>query len=331
MQSIARMLSPSSFLRLLLQRGQLRRSAATIVNGTAIAARVKDDLRLLVSSARTRHGGVPPGLAMILVGSRGDSVRYVENKRRACHDVGIYSVIADYPSTVTAEELAGRIQALNSDASIHGILVQLPLPPHLDEHVIINGIDPSKDVDGLTAINIARLTFRKIAPPKTHETSSFMSTDFHVSCTAQGCIEIIDKIGVPIEGARALVLGRSNIVGLPTALLLMQRNATVTIAHSRSEDMASLVGEADIVVVAIGRPEFLRGSWLKPGAVVVDVGINLSAPTEGGPPRLLGDAHFTSCREAASFITPAPGGVGPMTIAMLLRNTVNSYLRSLLR
>lgn len=216
------------------------------------------------------------------------------------------------------------------DPKVNGILVQLPLPEHIDEAAVLHTISPDKDVDGLHPLNVAQL-----ANTKTHGGRgawSFDNIDFHVSCTPQGCIELLDRSGVAIEGKEAVVIGRSNIVGIPVALLLMQRNATVTIAHSRTKDIAATVGKADIVVAAVGRAEFVKASWLKPGAVVIDVGINsVDDPSDKRGYRLVGDVDFEGCKAVASQITPVPGGVGPMTIAMLLRNTVNGTRRTALK
>ncbi len=203
----------------------------------------------------------------------------------------------------------------------------MPLPKHIDETTVLERVTVEKDVDGLHPLNMARLS-----RTQTHSSSatkfSFENLDFNVACTPQGCIELLDRIGYPIESKRAVVLGRSNIVGIPVALLLMQRNATVTIVHSRSVDIPSLVREADIVIAAVGRPELVQGDWIKPGAIVIDVGVNSVADeTKKKGYRLVGDCHYDSCVENASRITPVPGGVGPMTIAMLLRNTMYSAIR----
>jgi 5,10-methylene-tetrahydrofolate dehydrogenase/methenyl tetrahydrofolate cyclohydrolase len=269
-----------------------------------------------------------PGLAVILVGSRTDSATYVRMKRKACLEVGIQNFSVDYEETITEEELLQKVDELNVNPEVHGILIQLPLPKHINETTILERVSVEKDVDGLHPLNMARLS-----RTQTHSVRggrfSFDALDFNVACTPQGCIELLDRIGCPIESKRAVVLGRSNIVGIPVALLLMQRNATVTIVHSKSADVPSLVREADIVIAAVGRPELVQGDWIKPGAVVIDVGVN-SVPdaTKKKGYRLVGDCHYESCVETASRITPVPGGVGPMTIAMLLRNTMNSAMRS---
>jgi len=242
--------------------------------------------------------------------------------------VGIASFGFDYPTEISENELLAKIDELNADPAVNGILVQLPLPTHINEKSILERIAQDKDVDGLHPLNVAQL-----ASTKTHSATkgpwSFDNIDFHVSCTPQGCIELLDRSGVTIEGKEAVVLGRSNIVGIPVALLLMQRNATVTIAHSRTVNIENVIRRADIVVAAVGRAEMVRGSWIKPGAVVIDVGVNsVDDPSDKRGYKLVGDVNFAEGREVASKITPVPGGVGPMTIAMLLRNTVNGCRRA---
>eukprot|EP01042_Synura_sphagnicola_P000485 gene485-516_t len=272
------------------------------------------------------------GLAVVLVGDRRDSATYVRSKKKACAEIGITSFGIDFPADVTEEALIAKVDELNANEAVHGILVQLPLPAHINERSVLDRISQEKDVDGLHPLNVAEL-----ANTKTHSTSgrsgfSFDHINFHVSCTPQGCIELLDRSGVTIEGKDAVVLGRSNIVGIPVALLLMQRNATVTIAHSRTKDIEAVVKRADIVVAAVGRTEMVKGEWIKPGAVVIDVGINTKDdPSDKRGYRLVGDVDFEACREKASLITPVPGGVGPMTIAMLMRNTVNAAKRAALK
>jgi 5,10-methylene-tetrahydrofolate dehydrogenase/methenyl tetrahydrofolate cyclohydrolase len=302
---------------------------AGIINGNAIAETIRNELKQTVDEMKATLG-VTPGLAVVLVGDRMDSATYVRNKKKACADVGINSFGIDYPADVTQAELLAKIDELNADPNVHGILVQLPIPAHLDEHTVLNRISQHKDVDGLHPLNVASLANTKTHAPG-RAAWAFDSIDFHVACTPQGCIELLDRSGVVIEGKDAVVIGRSNIVGIPVSLLLMQRNATVTIAHSRTKDIEAVVRRADIVVAAVGRALFVKGSWIKPGAVVIDVGINyVDDATKKTGKRLVGDADYESCAEVASQITPVPGGVGPMTIAMLLRNTVNGCKRSAL-
>jgi len=300
---------------------------AKLIDGNAIAAQIRVELTEKVKEIQETYG-VTPGLAVVLVGGRTDSATYVRMKKKACTETGIASYGFDYGADVSEEELLAKIHELNADPKINGILVQLPLPPHINEHLILDSILKHKDVDGLHPLNVAQLANTKTHAPG-RSAWSFDSIDFHVSCTPQGCIELLDRSGVSIEGKEAVVIGRSNMVGIPVALLLMQRNATVTIAHSRTKDIAETVRRADIVVAAVGRAEMVKGSWLKPGAVVIDVGINsVDDPTSKKGYKLVGDCDFNECKEVASLITPVPGGVGPMTIAMLLRNTINGTIRS---
>lgn len=299
---------------------------ATIIDGNAIAATIRGELALKVAEMKETLG-VTPGLAVVLVGERRDSATYVRMKKKGCLEVGIESIGIDLPADVTQEELIAKVEELNNDPKINGILVQLPLPGHINEQVVLDCISQDKDVDGLHPMNVFRLTNTNTHGGK--QSWDFNDINFHVSCTPQGCIELLDRSGVSIEGKNAVVIGRSNIVGIPVAMLLMQRNATVTIAHSRTKDIASVVKNADIVVAAVGRANFVKGEWLKAGAVVIDVGINsMDDATKKAGYRLVGDVDFDACKEVASFITPVPGGVGPMTIAMLLRNTVNGTKRT---
>lgn len=299
-----------------------------LIDGNAIAATIRGELAVKVAEMKETLG-VTPGLAVVLVGERRDSATYVRMKKKACTEIGIESIGIDLPADVTQEELIAKVEELNKDPKINGILVQLPLPGHINEQVVLDCISQDKDVDGLHPLNVFQLT-----NTKTHggrQSWKFDDIQFHVSCTPQGCIELLDRSGVTIEGKNAVVIGRSNIVGIPVSMLLMQRNATVTIAHSRTKDIAATVGNADIVVAAVGRAHFVKKEWLKPGAVVIDVGINsVDDASKKSGYRLVGDVDFDGCKEVASLITPVPGGVGPMTIAMLMRNTVNGTRRTAL-
>ena len=299
------------------------------INGKEIASRIRSEIKVAVSELKATTGKVP-GLAVILVGERRDSQTYVRMKKKACEECGINSYGYDYASDVAMETLLAKIAQLNDDDAVHGILVQLPLPAHIDEDAVLNSIDPKKDVDGLHPLNTAAL-----CSTSTHVGSAkidwldFATIPFHIACTPQGCIELLDRSGVSLKGKNAVVVGRSNLVGLPVAMLLMHRDATVTIVHSKTVDVPGVIGKADVVVAAVGRAEMIKGSWIKDGAVVVDVGINSvdDATTKRGY-RLVGDVEYDAAKEKASLITPVPGGVGPMTIAMLLRNTLNSCKRS---
>ena len=301
-------------------------AVAVDIDGKAIAQTIRNEIKEAVTAL---SAGQVPGLAVILVGSRRDSQTYVRMKKKACEECGILSFGYDYADDVTQEELLAKIAELNQDERVHGILVQLPLPPHLDESVVLDAVDVDKDVDGLHPLNTASLcsTATHIGNAKVNW-KDFASIPFHIACTPQGCIELLDRSNVEIEGKNAVVIGRSNLVGMPVAMLLMHRNATVTIVHSRSQDIPSIVRGADIVVAAVGRAEMVKSDWLKPGCVVIDVGINSvdDASAKRGY-RLVGDVDYTAAKEVAGQITPVPGGVGPMTIAMLLRNTLNGCRR----
>jgi methylenetetrahydrofolate dehydrogenase (NADP+)/methenyltetrahydrofolate cyclohydrolase len=280
---------------------------ASILDGKALARKVRDEVTAGV--ARLKHEtGVTPGLTVVLVGENPASHVYVRNKENACKAAGMNGSILRLPADTSQAALLETVDLLNADPSVHGILVQLPLPPHVEERTVLERIDPRKDVDGFHPENVGLLA---IGHPR------------FVPCTPLGVRELLLSAGVETRGARAVVLGRSNIVGKPMALLLMQKgpggDATVTVCHTATRDAKSLCREADIVVAAIGRPEQVRGDWVKPGAVVVDVGIHKQA--DGS---LCGDVHFEEVAQVASRITPVPGGVGPMTVAMLLRNTLHA-------
>jgi len=289
---------------------------AKLIDGKQIAADIHSEIQAEVEALKAKTGKVP-GLAAVLVGTRRDSQTYVKMKKKACKEVGIASFGRDLPEDISQEELLGIVRDLNANPGIHGILVQLPLPEHIIEDEILGAISLEKDVDGFHPINIGRLSMKRRQP-------------LFVPCTPKGCIELLDRTGVKIEGKHAVVLGRSNIVGLPAAMLLLHRNATVTICHSYTQYLPSRVVDGDILVAAVGRAEMVRGDWIKPGAVVIDVGMNsVDDPTSEKGYRLVGDVKFDEAVEVASAITPVPGGVGPMTIAMLLRNTVDSAKRIL--
>jgi len=285
---------------------------AKIIDGKAIAARIRQEIAEEVAALREKHGLVP-GLAAVLVGENPASQAYVRSKGRACEKAGIYSTKPTLPEDATQEEVEALVRELNDDPNIDGILVQLPLPRHLNEEAILGAISLEKDVDGFHPINIGRLVMKGREP-------------LFVPCTPAGIIVLIDEAGTEIEGAEAVVVGRSNIVGIPVAALLRNRNATVTVCHSRTRDLPKITRRADILVAAIGRPQMIRGDWIKPGATVIDVGINrVEDPTAKRGYRLVGDVAFDEAVEVAGAITPVPGGVGPMTIAMLLRNTLTAF------
>ncbi len=288
--------------------------SATLIDGKAIAATIRGEIRDAVETLQREQGRVP-GLATVLVGQRKDSETYVRMKKRACEEVGIVSFGHELPADVSQEALLGVVEELNANPSVHGILVQLPLPDHIDDEAVLAAISLEKDVDGFHPLNIGRLSMKRREP-------------LFVPCTPKGCIELLDRSGIEIGGRNAVVLGRSNIVGLPVAMLLLHRNATLTVCHSRTADLPAMVRQADILVAAVGRPEMVRGDWIKPGAAVIDVGVN--AVDDADDPRgyrLVGDVAFAEARQVAGHITPVPGGVGPMTIAMLLKNTLDACAR----
>ncbi len=284
---------------------------AQLIDGKAIAQQVRDGVAAEVMK-RTAAGKTQPVLATVLVGDRPDSAAYVASKGKACQELGMGSVSEHLPADATQEQVEKLVKRLNADRAVSGILVQLPMPAHMDEERILSLISIEKDVDGFSPINIGRLAQKGREP-------------LFVPCTPYGCIYLLEKAGVKIEGANAVVLGRSNIVGMPAALLLISRNATVTVCHSRTRDLPGVIRQADILIAAIGRTEMVRGDWIKPGAAVIDVGIN-SVPdaTKKSGHRLVGDVNFNEAKEVAGFITPVPGGVGPMTIAMLMKNTLRA-------
>jgi methylenetetrahydrofolate dehydrogenase (NADP+)/methenyltetrahydrofolate cyclohydrolase len=284
---------------------------AQLINGKEIAQQVRDEVAAKVAD-RVAAGKSRPTLATVLVGDRIDSQAYVKSKGKACEELGMGSIGHHLPAETTQEDLEALVKKLNADPEVNGILVQLPLPSHLDEERILQLISIEKDVDGFSPINIGRLAQKGREP-------------LFVPCTPYGCIYLLEKTGVKIEGANAVVLGRSNIVGMPAALLLIGKNATVTVCHSRTKDIPSVVRQADILIAAIGKMEFVRGDWIKPGAAVIDVGINSKPdPTKKSGHRLVGDVNFEEAKDVAGFITPVPRGVGPMTIAMLMRNTLRA-------
>lgn len=283
----------------------------TTIDGKVVAQRIREGLKAEVAQLQ-RERGITPGLAAVLVGDNPASQVYVNMKAKACAEAGIYSRKLELPATTPQAGLIQHIRELNRDPQIHGILVQLPLPAPLDEHAVLHEVDPNKDVDGFHPINLGKLLSAKFwneLPP-------------FVPCTPAGCIKLIESTGMEIEGKNAVVVGRSVIVGKPVAMLLLAKQATVTVAHSRTKNLKEVCRQADILVVAAGKPKLVTGDMIKPGAVVIDVGVNRMP--DG---KLVGDVDFEAAKEVAGSITPVPGGVGPMTIAMLLKNTVESAKR----
>ncbi|MDJ1463463.1 bifunctional methylenetetrahydrofolate dehydrogenase/methenyltetrahydrofolate cyclohydrolase FolD [Nitratireductor sp. GZWM139] len=289
---------------------------ADIIDGKAIAEDVVAKVK--TQTATLAEHGVTPGLAVVIVGEDPASQVYVASKSRRAKECGFHSIQHSLPAETSEDALVALVEELNADPAIHGILVQLPLPGHIDEARIIQTIDPDKDVDGFHFINVGRLG------------TGALDSAF-VPCTPAGAMLMLERVrGRDLSGLSAVVIGRSNIVGKPMANLLLAANATVTVAHSRTKDLPALAATADILVAAVGRPEMVRGDWVKPGATVIDVGINrIPAPEKGeGKTRLVGDVAFAEAKERAGAITPVPGGVGPMTIAMLMANTLTSAFRT---
>lgn len=274
----------------------------TLIDGVAIGKEIRQEIKERVAALKDQ--GCQPGLAVILVGDNQASHTYVKNKQKSTIEVGMKSELIELPATVTEEELLAHVTKLNNDDSINGILVQLPLPKHIDENLVIRAIDPAKDVDGFHPENVGKMIIGQQA---------------FLSCTPYGIIKLLERTGTEISGKHAVIVGRSNIVGKPMGQLLLQRDATVTYCHSKTKDLASFTKQADILIVAIGKTKFITGEHVKEGAVVIDVGMNRD---ENG--KLCGDVDFATAKEVASAITPVPGGVGPMTITMLLKNTLQS-------
>ncbi len=275
--------------------------SARILDGKAIAAKVREEVRQGVAAFVAQHGRAP-GLDVVLVGEDPASVVYTRNKEKASNEVGMRGRLHRLAADTTEEGVLAKVAELVADPLVDGILVQLPLPKHVNEQRILDAVDPAKDVDGFHPINVGKLVTGRPAL---------------VSCTPKGCMRLLAESGVALAGARAVVVGRSNIVGKPMAQLLLAANATVTVAHSKTRDLPGVCREADVLIAAVGKAKMIRGDWVKPGAVVIDVGINRN--DEG---KLVGDVDFDAAKENASWITPVPGGVGPMTIACLLENTL---------
>ena len=283
---------------------------------------MRDEVAAQVAK-RSAAGKPQPTLATVLVGDRPYSAAYVASKQKACAELGMGSISQHLPGDATQDQVEALVRQLNADPKVNGILVQLPMPAHINEERVLSLISIEKDVDGFSPLNIGRLAQKGREP-------------LFVPCTPYGCIYLLEQAGVKIEGANAVILGRSNIVGMPAALLLISRNATVTVCHSRTRDLPAVIRQADIMIAAIGKTEMVRGDWIKPGAAVIDVGINqvpvlnpdgspaISEKTGKPRQKLVGDVNFAEAREVAGFITPVPGGVGPMTIAMLMKNTLRA-------
>ena len=278
---------------------------AKLIDGKAISQAIRDEVRDEIAA-----GGIKASLAVVLVGNDPASTVYVNNKKKACEYCGIRSVSYELPEDTTEEKLLSLIDELNNDPEINGILVQLPVPKGINEDHVIEAISPMKDVDGFSKASVGALS---------------IGDKGFVSCTPAGIIELLKRSDIDIDGKRCVVVGRSNIVGKPAAMLLLRENGTVTVTHSHTKDLAAITREADILVVAIGKPEFITAEYVKPGAAVIDVGIHRLDPEKNNGKKLCGDVKFDEVEPVAGYITPVPGGVGPMTIAMLMKNTVAAY------
>ncbi|MCX8041428.1 MAG: bifunctional methylenetetrahydrofolate dehydrogenase/methenyltetrahydrofolate cyclohydrolase FolD [Thermodesulfobacteriaceae bacterium] len=287
--------------------------SAKIIDGVAISKEIREGIKKEVQELKEKHG-ITPGLVTILVGENPASVSYVTAKQKTAYELGFYSIQENLPESVPEDELLKMIEKYNNDPKIHGILVQLPLPKHIDENKVIYAIDPRKDVDGFHPVNVGKMV---------------IGLPCFLPCTPYGILVLLDKSGAKVDGAEVVVIGRSNIVGKPVAILLFQKrkpvgNATVTICHTATKDMAFHTKRADILIVAAGKPKVVTADMVKPGVVVIDVGVNRIGTTPEGKAKLCGDVDFDSVKEVASAITPVPGGVGPMTITMLMKNTLES-------
>ena len=278
---------------------------AQIIDGNVLSRQMR--LQVAQRAAALRARGITPGLAVVLVGDNPASQVYVRNKVKACEDNGLFSVLDKYPDTLSEADLLTRIDALNNDAAIHGILVQLPLPAHIDAQKVIEAIAPGKDVDGFHVASAGAL---------------MVGQPGFWPCTPYGCMKMLESIGYNLQGKHAVVIGRSNIVGKPMALMLLQKNATVTVCHSATVDLKAMTLQADVIVAAVGKRNVLTADMVKPGAVVIDIGMNRIPDGETGAGKLCGDVDFDGVSQVAGYITPVPGGVGPMTITMLLVNTL---------
>jgi methylenetetrahydrofolate dehydrogenase (NADP+)/methenyltetrahydrofolate cyclohydrolase len=288
--------------------------SAIVIDGSAVARRMRDEISA-AAAALAESTGVVPGLAAVLVGDDPASATYVRMKEKACREAGFHSRVVRLPADTTQDELLRLVAELNADDRIHGILVQLPLPNQIDEGSIVRAVNPEKDVDGFHPVNVGRVALGEL-------------DDAYVPATPAGVLRLLDEAGIELRGAEAVVIGRSAIVGKPTALLLLQRHATVTICHSATRDLAFHTRRADVLVVAVGKPALVTKEMVKPGAAVIDVGTNRLPDEEGKRGKLVGDVDFAGVSVVAGWVTPVPGGVGPMTIAMLLHNTLVAARRA---
>lgn len=291
---------------------------AKIIDGKAIAQEIRNEIAQECQILLQNYNKAP-GLAVVIVGSRKDSQTYVAMKRKACAEVGIRSFDVDLPEDIAEADIIDKVHQLNADPDVHGILVQLPLPKHINEEKVLSEITIEKDVDGFHPLNIGKLAMKGREP-------------LFLPCTPKGCLELLSRSGVSVKGKNAVVVGRSNIVGLPVSLLLLKEDATVTVVHSRTPEPETHIRDADIVIAAAGQAMMIKGDWIKPGAAVIDVGTNaVDDSSRKSGYRLVGDVDFEEVRKVAGWITPVPGGVGPMTVAMLLKNTLDGAKRTIMQ
>lgn len=294
-----------------------KRKPADVIDGKAVAADITKEIKVEIAEMKAKTGKVP-GLAVVIVGGRKDSQTYVNMKRKKCDELGIQSFHKELPEEATQEEVLKVVADYNANPDVHGILVQLPLPKHMDEQVILGAISVEKDVDGFHPLNVGALCMKGRDP-------------LFVPCTPKGCLELLKRRGVPMKGKNAVVVGRSNIVGMPAAMLLLKEDATVSVVHSRTQNPQQIVSKADIIIACAGQPQMIKASWVKPGAVLIDVGTNpIPDASKKSGFKLVGDVDYEAVKARAAAITPVPGGVGPMTIAMLMRNTCDSGARAIL-
>jgi len=285
-----------------------------IIDGKLISSHIKNNLKLKIQQMHSDYN-IIPGLAVVLVGSRADSSTYVRMKRQAALEIGMHFVLKEFNSDISQDELINEVRNLNNSDEIHGLIVQLPLPSHINENIILNEVSYEKDIDGFHPINIGNLCMKDRNP-------------LFIPCTPKGCISILDHLNIDLNGKHVVVIGRSNIVGIPVAMLCLHKNATITICHSKTTNIENIVKQGDVVIAAVGKANMVKKNWIKEGAVVLDVGINsLEDNSRKSGYRLVGDVDFDDVKDVASKITPVPGGIGPMTVVSLLENTYNSAMK----
>ena len=289
-----------------------------ILDGRELSKKINSEIKQKIEGYCEKHQDSKPGLGVIIVGDRKDSLLYVNMKRKKCEEVGIESKVIQLSANSSTENILGIVNIFNSDPTVHGILVQLPLPKHVNEETVLSAVDIDKDVDGFHASNMGNLAMERRTP-------------LFTPCTPLGCLRLIDEYKIPLQGKNVVVIGKSNIVGLPISLMMMKRNATVTVCNVHTENLQEITQQADVIVSACGQAQMVRGDWVKDGVAVIDIGINhIQDPAHPDKPdkkKMVGDIHYEEVSEKASHITPVPGGVGPMTVAMLMENTYRAFIR----